>query len=302
MMSKKKRIGIIGLGSMGKSMARNLLEAGFELTVYDIRPEPIAELVNLGAKSAERPREVGEGSDIVFVMVLNFEQVESCTAGPDGVLSGMKTGSTLIVTSTIAPSEIKRISEVAAERGINTLDAPVSGGANGAAAGTLVIMVGGDELVFEECKEALMAVGSNTRKVGDAIGIGQVVKAANQLMVTVHLVAMAEAMVLGTKAGADPVVLAEVIQKSAGNSWMFEQKIESVLDGDFSTRGALDIQIKDIDICLRTGRELNVPLYTSAASREVFLWANGLGFGREDASAVIKGFEQVAGVEVRRTR
>ncbi len=295
-----KKVGIIGLGSMGKSMAKNLLKAGYELTVFDIRPEPIQEMVGLGAFGASNLKEVGERSEIVFVMVLNFAQVESSTVASGGVLSGMKPGSTLIVTSTIAPSEIKQIAKAASALGVEVLDAPVSGGSVGAANGTLVIMVGGEERVFQKCKDAILAVGSNAVKVGDEIGIGSVVKAANQLMVTVHLVAMAEALVLGTKAGADPEIMANIIRKSAGSSWMFENKIDALLNGDFSTRGALDIQIKDIDICLKTGRELNVPLYTSAASREVFLWANGKGYGREDASAIIKVFEEVAGVEVRK--
>ncbi|MGE4283669.1 MAG: NAD(P)-dependent oxidoreductase, partial [Clostridia bacterium] len=164
----------------------------------------------------------------------------------------------------------------------------------------LVLMVSGTDEVFEECKDALVAVGTNTTKVGNEIGLGQVVKAANQLLVTVHLVAIAEAMVLGTKAGADPEIMYEVIRKSAGNCWMFEQKMPTILEGDFSNRGALDIQIKDIDICLKTGKELNVPLYTSAICREVFIWANAMGHGREDASAIIKVFEKVAGVEVRK--
>jgi 3-hydroxyisobutyrate dehydrogenase len=256
----------------------------------------------LGAYGASSLKEVGERSDIVFVMVLNFPQVESCTTAENGVLSGMKLGSTLIVTSTIAPSEIKQIAQEAAAKGVNTLDAPVSGGAGGAAAGSLVLMVSGPDEVFEECKEALLAVGSNTMKVGNEIGVGQVVKAANQLLVTVHFVAMSEAMVLGTKAGADPEILYEVIRKSAGNSWLFENKMPTILEGDFGTRGALDIQIKDIDICLKTGKEFNVPLYTSAACREVFIWANAMGFGRDDASSVIKMFEKVAGVEVRKKK
>ncbi|NPV54949.1 MAG: NAD(P)-dependent oxidoreductase [Firmicutes bacterium] len=299
-MSIKENIGFIGLGSMGKSMAKNLLKAGFPLTVYDIRLEPVEELKGLGASGAASPREVGAKSDIIFVMVLNFPQVESCTFGDDGVLAGMKPGSTLIVTSTIAPSEIKKVAEAAAAKGVNVLDSPVSGGARGAAAGTLTMMVAGSDDVFEACKDALFAVGSNTIKVGNEIGIGQVVKAANQLLVSVHLVAIGEAMVLGTKAGADPEIMYEVIRKSAGNCWMFEDKMPTILEGDFSTRGALDIQIKDLNICLMTGKELNVPLFTSAVAREVFLWANAMGLGRQDASAIIKVFEQVAGVEVRK--
>jgi len=163
-------------------------------------------------------------------------------------------------------------------------------------------MVAGDDAVYESCKEIFATVGSNTRRVGKEIGLGQVVKAANQLLVSVHVVAMAEAMVLATKAGADPEVVFDVIKRSVGNSYLFEEKMPTILERNFSRRGALDIQIKDLDICLTMGREMNVPLLTSAISREVFLWANGMGLGSEDISAIIKVFEKAAGVEVRKRK
>ncbi|MGE4284505.1 MAG: NAD(P)-dependent oxidoreductase [Clostridia bacterium] len=294
----KKKVGVIGLGNMGKSMAKNLLKAGFELTVFDVRPEPIEEMKGLGAYGALSLKEVGERSDIVFVMVLNFPQVESCTVSENGVLTGMKPGSTLIVTSTIAPSEIKQVAEVAATKGVNTIDSPVSGGTVRAGDGSLVMMVGAPDDVYEDCKEALFAVGSNTIRVGKEIGHGQVVKAANQLLVSVHLVAMAEAMVLGTKAGIDPEIIYEVLKKGVATSAMFESRVPLILERDFKNRGALDIQIKDLNICLTLAKELNVPIFTSAVSREVFLMANGAGYGREDIGAIIKVYEQAAGIEV----
>jgi len=296
----KRNVGVVGLGNMGKLMAKNLIKADYPVTVYDIRPETAEELRALGATVAANPKEVGARSDIVFVMVLDFPQVTACTLNSEtGLINGMKTGSILIVTSTIAPSQIKKVAEVAADRGINVLDSPVSGGVLGAEKGTLTMMVAGEDAVFESCKDVLMAVGSNARKVGNEIGVGQVVKAANQLLVSVIMVAIAEAMVLGTKAGADPKVLFDVIKRSVGNSYLFEEKMPTILQGNFSRRGALDIQIKDLEICLSMGKEMNVPLYTSAISREVFLWANAIGLGSEDISAIVKVFEKVAGVEVR---
>jgi 3-hydroxyisobutyrate dehydrogenase-like beta-hydroxyacid dehydrogenase len=299
----KKSVGVVGLGNMGTRMAKNLIKAHYPVTVYDIRPEPMDELKALGADVVETPKELGAKSDVVFVMVLNYSQVEACTLDSDhGLLYGMKPGSILVVTSTIAPSEIKKVAAVAALRKVNVLDSPVSGGVSGAEKGTLTMMVAGDDAVYESCKEIFATVGSNTRRVGKEIGLGQVVKAANQLLVSVHVVAMAEAMVLATKAGADPEVVFDVIKRSVGNSYLFEEKMPTILERNFSRRGALDIQIKDLDICLTMGREMNVPLLTSAISREVFLWANGMGLGSEDISAIIKVFEKAAGVEVRKRK
>ncbi len=295
-----KKIGFIGLGNMGKSMARNLLKGGYEVTVFDIRAEAIEELKKEGAKGASSLSEVGSDADTVFVMVLNVKQVEAVTLGENGAISGMKPGSTLIVTSTIAPSEIQKIADIASEKGIDTIDSPVSGGTGRAADGSLVMMVSCEDSVYEKCKDALLTVGSNTIRVGKKIGMGQTVKAANQLLVSIHVVATAEAMVLATKAGVDPELLFEVIKKSVGTSFMFEQKVPLILARDFRNRGALDIQIKDLDICLKMGRELDVPLYLSALSRELFIMAEGKGYGREDLCAVTKLLEEVAHVEVKK--
>jgi 2-hydroxy-3-oxopropionate reductase len=295
-----KKVGFIGLGNMGKNMASNLLKKGFDVKVYDLRQEAINEMVKKGAAAAVSLKDVGADRDIVFVMVLNFKQVQSATLGDEGVINGMKPGSTLIITSTIAPSETLSIAEYAASRGVNMLDSPVSGGMNGASAGTLVMMVSGEDAVYEECKDALFAVGSNTVKVGDKIGMGQTVKAVNQLLVSVHTAAVGEAMVLSQKAGVDPELLIDIISKSVGASYVFSLKAPQILDRDFSNKGALDIQIKDLDICLKMGREMDVPLFLSAVSRELFLMAEGMGYGREDYCAVTKVYENAAKVEVKR--
>ena len=294
-----KKIGIIGLGNMGKNMAKNLLNGGYDLTVYDVRQEPIDEMVALGAKEAKNLPELGKVCDVIFCMVLNFAQVQAVTVSENGVISGMRSGSVLIITSTIAPAEVKSVAEYSMKTGVRVIDAPVSGGVKGSSAGTMTMMVACDDETWQECEGVLKCVGSNATKVGNQVGIGQVIKAANQLLVSVHIAAMAEAMVMATAAGADPVITAEIIKKSVGNSYMFEEKIPQILGRDFVNRGALDIQIKDLNICLKTGNEFNVPLPTAAASREMYILANGLGYGREDLCAIIKPLEQAAGIEVK---
>ena len=293
-----QKIGIIGLGNMGKNMAVNLLKCGYELVVYDIRQECIDEMIAQGAKGAKTLRELGSLCDIVFCMVLNFAQVNSVTISESGVVSAMNPDSILVITSTIAPSEVQSVAEYCEKLGVRVVDSPVSGGVKGSADGTMTMMVACDDKTWQDCKEVLKCVGSNALKVSDKIGIGQVIKAANQLLVSVHIVATAEALVMATAAGADPVVTSEIIKKSVGTSVVFEDKTNLIFDRDFANRGALDIQIKDLNTCLKIGQEYNVPLPTAIASREFYVWANGLGYGREDACAVIKLLEQASGVEV----
>ena len=292
------KVGLIGLGNMGKNMARNLVKGGFDLTVYDVREEPVKEMVEYGARGADSLEELGQACDMIFVMVMNFPQVQSCVMGESGVLNYMKEGSTLIVTSTIAPTEIIQVAREAQEKGIDVIDSPVSGGVKGAAAGTLMMMVAAEDEVYKRCESAIKAVGSKAAKVGCKIGMGQTVKAANQLLVSVHSVAMAEAMTLATAAGADPQVTYDIITQSAGNSFMFEDKVPYILSRDFDARGALEVQLKDLEICLKTGKDYNVPLPTTAASREIFIHAKGMGCAREDLCSLVKVFEQASGVTI----
>ena len=294
-----KKIGFIGLGNMGNRMTSNLLKAGYEVTVFDVRKEAMQDMIEKGAKAALSLKELGKSSEIVFVMVLNFRQIQAVTLGEEGVISGMKPGSTLIITSTIAPSEIQLIAAYAKERGIDTIDSPVSGGVVGATEGTLVMMAAAAQDVFDKCKDVMLTVGKNTIKVGNEIGMGQTVKAINQLLVSVHVVATAEALVLSQKAGVDPAILLDIISKSVGASYMFNTKAPKILDRDWTNKGALDIQIKDLDICLKMGRELNVPLFLSAASRELYIMGEGMGFGREDLCAITKVYEASAKTEVK---
>ncbi len=226
---------------MGQSMVRNLLKSGFTVSVFDVRKEAIDAAVNNGAVPAASLRELGAQSDIVFVMVLNAAQVRSVTLGPDGVIDGMKPGGAVIVTSTIAQSDIVAVAQYGMERGINVVDSPVSGGTIGAEKGTLVMMAACPDNTFALCRDALFAVGSNTYHVGREPGMGQTVKAAIQLLVSIHVIATAEAMVLGQKAGVDPEMLYEIVNKSVGTSHMFTLKAPMIMERDFANRGALDI-------------------------------------------------------------
>ncbi len=295
-----KQIGIIGLGAMGFHMAKNILKAGYRLSVYDIRPEAVDRLARLGAQKADCPREVGASADIVFLMVQNYKQCEDCLLGTTGLLTGL-TGGTLIVTSTIAPDEVKKVAAYCGDKGVEVLDSPVSGGTKGAADGSLTLMIGGKDEVYEECLPVLKCLGSNLVKVGYEVGQGQAMKAVNQLLFGVHMVAMAEAMVLGAKCGLDPVVLYRVIKNSAGNSRVFENRAPSVINRDFSVRSTLGIQFKDTDIAVRTADSVKAPVFLATVVRELYKIADAKGVTIEDSSAIIKLYEDLANVIVQKS-
>ena len=293
------KVGVLGLGNIGSRMAKNLLKK-YSVTVFDVRQEPMDELVKLGAKSAKSPKELGREVDVALVVVLNMQHVDEAVMDEHiGLLQGMKSGGTVVLCSTLGVPGVCRVEERAREKGIHTIDAPLSGGVVKAEDGSLTMMASGEEEAFKACEEVIRTVGSNTIYVGKKVGDGQTVKATVQLLVSVNTVAISEAMVLGAKAGIDPRIVYEVTKSSVGNSNLLESKMPRILKGDFSRQGALDIQIKDLDICLELGKKLNMPLFAAGASREVFLMANSMGLGSEDISAVIKLYEESAGAKVR---
>jgi 3-hydroxyisobutyrate dehydrogenase-like beta-hydroxyacid dehydrogenase len=294
-----KRIGIIGIGAMGFHMAKNILKAGYRLIVYDIRPEAMDRVARLGAEKATSPKEVGVSADSVFLMVQNFKQCEDCLLGPNGLLAGLTDG-TLIVTSTIAPDEVKKIAAYCGDKGIAILDSPVSGGTKGAADGSLTLMISGQDEVYQKCLPVLKCLGSNIVKVGDEIGQGQAIKAVNQLLFGVHMVAMVEAMVLGVKSGLDPEVVYRVVKSSAGNSRVFENRVPTIINRDFSVRSTLGIQFKDMDIAVRTADSVKAPVFLAPLVRELYKIAEARGVTNEDSSAVIKLYEDMANVIVKR--
>jgi 3-hydroxyisobutyrate dehydrogenase len=292
------RIGFIGLGAMGAGMAANLVKAGFDVIGFDIRDDAIARLVQQGGRGAASPADAAADVDILFVMVATADQAEAVLFGENGATGRLPAGAIVILTATVPPDYARKLSRRLADRGFRMLDAPVSGGTVGADSGNLTIMAAGAPALFDETEAVLGAIAGKVYRLGDEAGIGSTVKMVNQLLAGVHIAAAAEAMALGTRAGADPRALYDVICNSAGNSWMFTNRVPHMLDGDFTPLSAVEIFVKDLGIVLDTGRELRFPLPIAGASHQMFLAAAAAGHGREDDSAVVKVYQQLAGISV----
>ena len=292
-----KRIGFIGLGSMGKAMATNILKAGFPLTVYDIRKEPLLEMKKLGAKVAKSVKKVGEECDTVVVMVLNYPQIKQVVLPPEGLLSSLRKGSTLIVTSTISPLEIMEVDKAARQYGISVVDSPVSGGHERAVEGTLVLMVGAEEKVFKDHEYMLKAMGKYIYYTG-GVGKGQTVKMINQLLVGAYQVAAAEALVMAKKLGMDLNVLHEIISNSLGDSAVWRMFGPRMIARDFEPRGAVNTMTKDFRSIMQTAVELGTPVLISSIPHQVFGMAESRGLGDKDIAAIITIFEEYAGIKM----
>jgi len=293
------KIGFVGLGVMGGKMAMNVLKAGHELTVYDIAKENVKPLTDKGAKAGDSAADVAEKSDIIMVSLPNSQIVEGVILGEDGVLEGAKEGSVIIDFSSITPKVIRKISDIASKKGVDVLDAPVSGGAGGAEKGTLTIMVGGKKDVFEKVKPYLESVGSSIKHVGD-VGAGDTIKAVNNLLLGINMVATAEALVLGKKAGLNEDVMYDIISKSSGSSYALTAKYEKYISkGNFEPGFMIDLMHKDLQLAVDTAKDLKLPLISGNMSQQIFEAARAEGLGSEDISSVIKIFERWADVEVR---
>ncbi len=294
-----KRVGFIGLGIMGKPMAKNLLKKEYQLTVYNRSRPPIVELERLGARAANSSREVAESSDIVITMLPDSPDVEQVVLGSNGVSSGIKTDSILIDMSTISPITTKKIAGHLTSLGVDMLDAPVSGGEKGAIEATLSIMVGGKTEVFEECLEIFQALGKNIVHVGD-VGMGQVAKACNQIVVALTLEAVGEALVLGYKAGVDPELIIKALSGGAARCWALEVRAPNVLDRNFKPGFKVRLHHKDLGIALATGKEFGVPLPITSLVHEMFGALRVAGRGDLDHSSIITLLEDLAKTEVRK--
>jgi len=293
----KDSIGFIGLGNMGLGMARNILKAGFPLIGYDVREEPLRVIEALAGQVAKHPREVSERARITFVVVLNYPQIEQVVLGEHGLQEGVKPGDVIVLMSTISPMQVKQVAQKLEGKKAQILDAPISGGKEGAAAGTLSIMVGGEKAAFERGLPIFQTMGKNIRHLG-ALGNGMSMKLVNNLLVAVNGLAVAEAMVMGKKAGLDPQAILEIIPNSAGDSWMFRNRAPQMVSRDFCCRGELDILVKDLGYILEMGQSLKTPLFLSAVARQIFQLASGMGWGKEDDSAVVKAMEKMAGLDL----
>ncbi len=295
-----KQVGIVGLGDMGIGMAKNLLKNGFELTGYDLRKEQLAELEKLGGKPAESCQQVAENSDTVFVMVLNGKQVHEVVLGETGLLKGLKPGSTIVVSATINPSEVKDLIQPVAEKGINLIDSPVSGGKPGAENGTLTMMAAARKEVFDDNKKVLEAVGQNIFHVGEEIGIGQTVKASLQALIGTSFAAIFESLVLGVKAGVKAETLFEVFGSSGVSSPLFKNCTPLIMDRKFKGTGShIGTMYKDLGISMNMAKEVGAAMFTTSAAYELFQSGISL-YPDEDNWCVIKLLEHIAGVEVKK--
>lgn len=294
-----KNIGIVGLGDMGSGLANNILKAGFPLTGFDLRDDRKKALAGWGGKPVDSVGEVGAASDVVFVMVLNGAQVQSVILDKGGLLDTMKAGTTIIVTATIKPSEIMAVAPAVAEKGINLIDSPVSGGKSGADNGTLAMMAATDKAVFDAQQDVMSAVGGSIFHVGDKAGQGQTVKAALQGLIGSTFTAIFEALVLGTKAGADPRTLYNVFCASGVSSNVLKGCGDLILERKFEKTGShIGTMNKDIGITMDLARENGCAMFTTAAARELFQ-AGISRFPDGDNWSIIKILEEIAGVEVK---
>lgn len=295
-----RKVGIVGLGDMGIGMAKNLLKQGFELTGYDLREERLKELAQLGGKPAANCREVAENSDTVFVMVLNGQQVKQVVLGETGLLKGLKSGATIIVSATINPSEVKELEKPVHEKGINLIDTPVSGGKSGAENGTLTLMAAAKKGVFEDCKKVLEAVGQNIYHVGEEIGMGQTVKASLQALIGASFTAIFESLVLGVKAGVKAETLYEVFSTSGVGSPLFKNAAKLIMERKFKGTGShIGTMYKDLGISMNVAKENGVAMFTASAAYELFRCGMSL-FPDEDNWSIVKLLEQIAGTEVKK--
>lgn len=288
------KIGFIGLGVMGRPMARNLIKAGHELTVTDHHPEHIAELVSAGAHSAASGREASSGMDAVITMLPNSPQLEAALCGPDGILEGTHAGQILIDMSSIAPLASRRLAELCQRRGVTMLDAPVSGGEPKAVDGTLSIMAGGDRETFEKVRDLLLSMGSSAVYCG-ASGAGNTVKLANQIMVAVNIAAVAEAFTLAAETEVRPEILFEAVRGGLAGSAVLEAKAPMMMNGDTTPGFRIDLHIKDLSNALETGHAAGSPLPLTAQVMEMFQLLASRGYDKADHSALIRYYELLSG-------
>ncbi len=293
-----RRVGFIGMGTMGKPMARNLIGAGFSLTVYNRTPSKTAELEKLGAKVAASPKEIAMYSDVVVSCVTDSAAVEEIALGPNGIIEGAHEGLVYIDCSTISPTDTKRIAGALAKKGVKMLDAPVSGGEKGAVEGTLAIMIGGEKQVFEECMDIFQGMGKNIVYIGET-GTGQICKACNQMIAASTLAGISEAFVLGTKAGIDPDLMLSVLSKGVNRSWYMENVTPEIIKRNFKAGFRLAHHYKDLGIALSAGKAIGTPLLITSLIHEMMgnLVANGLG--PDDNRSLVRFYEKLAKIEVK---
>ena len=293
-MSSNLSVGVIGLGAMGMGMAQSLRRAGHQVHVFDVRSEVAQKFAAEGGVACGSLADIAAASDVLVSVVVNAAQTESVLFGDGSANSGcvhhLKPGSVFVMCSTVDPAFSVRLEKTLNDKGLHYIDAPISGGAAKAASGQMTMMTAGTPAAYEKAEIFLNAMAAKVYKLGDSAGAGSKVKVINQLLAGVHIAAAAEAMALGLREGVDPEALYEVITHSAGNSWMFENRMAHVLAADYTPLSAVDIFVKDLGLVLDMARASKFPLPLSSTAHQMFMQASTAGFAKEDDSAVIKIF------------
>ena len=293
------KVGFIGTGNMGNPMAANIIKAGHQLTVHDLRREAATNLLEMGAQWADSPKQAVLGNEAVFTSLPVPRDVEAVVLGEEGILEGAAEGTIYVDLSTNSPTVVRRLHQVCSDKGIPVLDAPVSGGVHGAAAGTLAVMVGGDKNVFQRMKPTLDAIGQHVIYCGP-IGSGSVCKICNNLISMGTTVMLTEALTLGVKAGVDLEVLADVMANSSGRSWMLTDKMpRQLFQGNFEPGFSTALAAKDVRLATDLGREYGISMELSNLVDQVYVEAIHRGWGPLDCDAVARIQEEKAGVQLR---
>jgi len=290
-------VGFIGLGNMGRPMALNLVKHGFPLIVHDIDPAKVEPLRARGAVVADSPERVAAAADRTICLVETTAQAEAVIAGPHGIVRTARPGHIVICMSTIDPFAARRLAETLAQSGVAMLDAPVSGGTERAVTGELSIIAGGAPETFEACRDLFKAMGTQLFHVG-GLGQGLAMKLVNNMLVQVNLVAVAEALVMGVKAGLDPRTIYEVVSVSTGTSSAFERGVPKILAREFAPGGTMDVYYKDQELETAFAKQLGVPLLLANVTQQVYQMARAAGLGQQDGTAIIQVLEKLAGVRV----
>lgn len=288
----RKEVGVIGVGNIGFGIASNLLKAGFHVFVYDLRPEPMDKLKAKGAAAVSGVREMARSCPLVFSVLLDYKQNLDALTGPDGLFECMEKDGSVFVCSTISPAQARELAALAQRKGIHLLDTPVSGGQRGAEAGTLSIMVGGDAKVLEKNRNALEAIGSKIFHMGE-VGTGESAKSINNMLVSTHIVATAEALLLASKSSINLRQMYDIVMNSDGYSKMFDHRAPRMIERDFKPRGVLKILLKDTTIVTEATHSLGVVLPILSVVRQLYQAGVNAGLGDEDDSAILKVLEKL---------
>jgi 2-hydroxy-3-oxopropionate reductase len=293
------KIGFIGLGIMGKPMAKNLLKAGYALKVFDIVKAAVDEVAAAGAERGENNADVAKDSDLIITMLPNSPHVKTAVLGKDGVLEGVNPGTILVDMSSINPLASKEICAEVEKNGCFMLDAPVSGGEPKAIDGTLAIMAGGRQDIFDKVKDILGVMGASVTRCGD-IGAGNTTKLANQIIVAANIAAVGEALVLGKKAGVEPEAIFQAIRGGLAGSTVMDAKAPMMMDGNFKPGFRINLHIKDLNNAIDTGHDVGAPLPLTSVLMEMMQWLKASGYEMEDHSALVRYYEYISKADVRR--